>query len=42
MLVRAIRRLCIVVSGHNHFADDNQIVGNNIIVGINTFSIVGD
>lgn len=40
-LVRAIRRLCAVVVVHNHLGEVNQIVGNNINVGISTFSIAG-
>lgn len=41
-LISAISRLCAVVIDHNHLGDTNQIVGNSIIVGINTFSIVID
>lgn len=41
-LMRAIRRLCAVVVVHSHLGEVNQIVGNNITVGINTFSIVED
>lgn len=41
-LMRAIKRLCAVVVVHNHLGEASQIVGNNIMVGINTFSIVVD
>lgn len=41
-LIRAIRRLCAVVVVHSHLGEVSQIVGNSIIVGINTFSIVED
>lgn len=40
-LTKAIRRLWAVELVHNHFAGDNQIVGNSITVGIKIFSIVG-
>lgn len=40
-LIRAISRLCVVVVVHSHLGDESQIVGNSIIVGISTFSIVG-
>lgn len=40
-LMRAIIRLCAVVVVHSHLGEANQIVGNSIIVGISTFSIVG-
>lgn len=41
-LMEAIRRLCAVVAVHSHLGEVNQIVGNNINVGISTFSIVED
>lgn len=41
-LMEAIKRLCAVVVVHSHLGEVNQIVGNNMIVGISTFSIVGD
>lgn len=41
-LTRAINRLCAVVVDHNHLGEVNQIVGNNIIVGTNTFNIAED
>ncbi len=41
-LIRAIRRLCVVVVVHSHLGEVNQIVGNNIMVGISTFNIAGD
>lgn len=39
-LMRAINRLCAVVVVQSHLGDEIQIVGNSIIVGISTFSIV--
>lgn len=39
-LIEAIRRLCAVVVVHSHLGETSQIVGNSMIVGINTFSIV--
>lgn len=39
-LIRAISMLCATVVDHNHFGAESQIVGNSIIVGINTFNIV--
>lgn len=41
-LIKAIKKLFIVVVVHSHFDEDSQIVGNSIIVGISTFSIVAD
>lgn len=41
-LIRAIKRLCAVVVVHSHLGETSQIVGNNIMVGISTFSIVID
>lgn len=41
-LMRAIERPCVVEAVHSHFGETSQIVGNNIIVGISTFSIVED
>lgn len=40
-LIRAIKRLWAVEVVHSHLGEVNQIVGNSIIVGINTFNIVG-
>lgn len=40
-LIRAINRLCMVAVVHNHLGDESQIVGNSMIVGMSTFSIVG-
>lgn len=39
-LIMAIIRLWIVVVVQSHLGEENQIVGNSIIVGIRTFSIV--
>lgn len=39
-LIRAIKRLCVVVVVHSHLGEVSQIVGNSMIVGISTFSIV--
>lgn len=39
-LMRAIIRLCKVVTGQSHLEGENQIVGNSIIVGIKIFNIV--
>lgn len=39
-LMKAIKRLCAVVVVHSHLGEANQIVGNSMKVGINTFSIV--
>lgn len=39
-LIKATRKLFIVVVVHSHLGEDIQIVGNSMIVGINTFSIV--
>lgn len=41
-LTRAMVRLWAVVAVHNHLEGVSQIVGNNMIVGTNTFSIVID
>ena len=40
-LMRAIERPWVVVVVHNHLEGTSQIVGNSMIVGINTFSIAG-
>lgn len=39
-LTRAIERLCAMVAVHSHLGEVSQIVGNSIMVGISTFSIV--
>ena len=39
-LIRAIKRLWAVVAVHNHLGEISQIVGNSMIVGSRTFSIV--
>lgn len=39
-LMKAIKRLCAVVVVHSHLGVTNQIVGNSMIVGTSTFSIV--
>lgn len=41
-LIKAIRRPWAVVAVHNHLGEVSQIVGNIMIVGIKTFSIVED
>jgi len=38
----AIRRLLVEVVSHNHFLCVNQVIKNNIIVGIKIFNIVED
>lgn len=41
-LMKAIRRLCVVVLDHRNFWGDRRVTGRSIIVGSRTFSIVAD